>query len=230
MAETAIKPNAKLLSKNPITLLQTLSMANRFKHPLISSRALDNGIFYKKHFDTLNTDGVIKPQLAVRTGSLIVYERPNERFFRYLVHHDPMSKITFIIDVPKKLIGKANCAFVVEHKIINGEPTIYSASQELVNRLEIRLGVGKNAKFQVIENFPETSDAFPFEEVLGIPSNVKTRCKRRIWRSKLDYIGFVARGLNHLPEAGDARRFEENDAVLCLPVSIKLHALVSAKE
>jgi len=125
----------------------------------------------------------------VWTGTLILYEVPGKVFGETLVYvwvHDNV-QYSISFNIPDEFRGRKDCALVVQHPdfdLASAEGNSYKLIVTDVNMIHL------------IEKFPSTGGAYPYEEQFRIPvqSTSSSNDQRWFWRvGGSCYIGLVVR-------------------------------------
>ncbi len=183
--------------ENGLTMWDAIERADNAAYIIIPNQVHDRMLV---ELDFFKTPG-IEEGYATRTGTLVIYTKPDTPFSNALTYswEDSSSKTTYSInvDIPEKFIGKVNSALVIEHPD-------FDIIQLENNSYEIK---AKEEKLFLLENFPKENGNYKYDEQFRIPIGKKledldntTRYLRRVVG---DYIGSACRGYYGFNGFGD---------------------------
>lgn len=137
---------------------------------------------------TETNNPVFLNNFTVWTGTLLIYEAPGRAFGETLVYaweHTVQYSISF--NVPDEFRGQRNCALIVQHPDFDLVPAEGNSYKLIVTDVNM---------IHLIEKFPSTGGAYPYEEQFRIPvqSTSSSNDQRWFWRvGGSCYIGLVVR-------------------------------------
>ena len=160
-------------SKTGMTQTQTVNTVNRKHLSLLENKKIDEIILQKNN--TTNEIGkeignYIGNLIAVWTGTFGAYTLPEKEFKRFVIYEDLITKIKYNVEVPPKLVGKKDAAFVVNHFVdLNGNPLFEYTTR---GKKDILVKIYDEKKICILENFPR-EDGWYMTDENKIPAGKK---------------------------------------------------------
>ena len=166
-----------------LTVFEALALAKREGKLIVP-----NGVHDRILTETKD-EVYLRQSYPVWTGTLIIYEEPDEKFGKKVVYSWEADKVKYSVslEVPKQFRGLRNCALVVEYPD-------FEVIDLGKNRYELRVSDEQN--IHLVQNFAKENGWYLTDHGIPVGAEVASSKNdaRYLWRTSGTYSGLLCRG------------------------------------
>ncbi|MCX6772843.1 MAG: hypothetical protein NTV88_03695 [Candidatus Micrarchaeota archaeon] len=170
-----------------LTAKQAIDTANRKKIVLLTNKEFDKRLMD----DTYKSEKEFYPAW---TGTLVAYAKRDKKVDKFIEYTDTKSKIRYVFESGDAK-GETNVLLAINHGFTQDGKPLITYNQDGKNTILVQ--IAKEAKVDVIPNFPVNGDYYLTESKFGIPVGERARTSndaRYLHRYvEVNYVGLLSR-------------------------------------